>query len=65
MQQPLFEQDAARSAESVRRGLRELLGITSELTRSRRHRQAMPQRCVGHLDRMRISIPASFHVAPP
>jgi protoporphyrinogen/coproporphyrinogen III oxidase len=55
MQQQLFEQDDATMAASVRRELRELLGITSEplLTRLHRHTQAMPQYRVGHLDRMR------------
>jgi oxygen-dependent protoporphyrinogen oxidase len=54
MQQNLFEQDDAAMVESVRRELRELLGITSEplLTRIHRHPQAMPQYRVGHLDRM-------------
>ncbi len=54
MQQHLFEQDDAAMAESVRRELRQLLGITSEplLTRIHRHAQAMPQYRVGHLDRM-------------
>jgi oxygen-dependent protoporphyrinogen oxidase len=54
MQQQLFDQDDTSMAESVRRELRELLGITSEplLTRIHRHPQAMPQYCVGHLDRM-------------
>ena len=55
MQQQLFEQDDATMAASVRRELRELLGITSEplLTRIHRHAHAMPQYRVGHLDRMR------------
>ncbi|HVO22899.1 MAG TPA: protoporphyrinogen oxidase [Candidatus Margulisiibacteriota bacterium] len=54
MQQDLFDQDDAAMAASVRRELRELLGITSEplLTRIHRHPQAMPQYRVGHLDRM-------------
>jgi oxygen-dependent protoporphyrinogen oxidase len=54
MQQSLFEQDDTAMAASVRRELRELLGIISEplLTRIHRHPQAMPQYCVGHLDRM-------------
>ncbi|MFI5395024.1 MAG: protoporphyrinogen oxidase [Candidatus Binatia bacterium] len=54
MQQSLFEQDDAAMVESVRRELRELLGITSEplLTRIHRHAQAMPQYRVGHLERM-------------
>ncbi|MGD0948747.1 MAG: protoporphyrinogen oxidase [Candidatus Binatia bacterium] len=54
LQQSLFEQDDAAMVESVRRELRELLGITSEplLTRVHRHPQAMPQYRVGHLDRM-------------
>jgi oxygen-dependent protoporphyrinogen oxidase len=54
MQQSLFEQDDAAMVGSVRRELRELLGITSEplLTRIHRHPQAMPQYRVGHLDRM-------------
>ncbi len=54
MQQHLFEQDDAAMAESVRRELRQLLGITSEplLTRIHRHAQAMPQYRVGHLERM-------------
>ena len=55
MQQRLFDQDDATMAESVRRELRELLGITGEplLTRIHRHAHAMPQYRVGHLDRMR------------
>ncbi len=54
MQQSLFDQDDAVMAGSVRRELRELLGITSEplLTRIHRHPHAMPQYRVGHLDRM-------------
>ncbi|MFN8624595.1 MAG: protoporphyrinogen oxidase [Candidatus Binatia bacterium] len=54
MQQDLFEQDDETMVGSVRRELRELLGITSEplLTRIHRHAQAMPQYRVGHLDRM-------------
>jgi oxygen-dependent protoporphyrinogen oxidase len=54
MQQRLFDQDDAAMAESVRRELRELLGVTSEpvLTRIHRHPQAMPQYRVGHLERM-------------
>jgi len=55
MQPQLFEQDDAAMAASVRRELRELLGIASEpvLTRIHRHTQAMPQYRVGHLDRIR------------
>jgi len=54
LQEELFDQDDAAMAASVRRELRELLGITSEplLTRIHRHPQAMPQYRVGHLDRM-------------
>jgi oxygen-dependent protoporphyrinogen oxidase len=54
VQQQLFEQDDKTMAASVRRELRELLGISSEplLTRIHRHAQAMPQYRVGHLDRM-------------
>ena len=54
LQQELFDQDDAAMAASVRRELRELLGITSEpvLTRIHRHPQAMPQYRVGHLERM-------------
>ena len=54
LQQELFDQDDATMAASVRRELRELLGITSEplLTRIHRHAQAMPQYRVGHLDRL-------------
>jgi protoporphyrinogen/coproporphyrinogen III oxidase len=54
LQQHLFDQDDAAMAASVRRELRELLGITGEpvLTRIHRHPQAMPQYRVGHLDRM-------------
>jgi protoporphyrinogen/coproporphyrinogen III oxidase len=54
MQQDLFEQDDDTMVGSVRRELRELLGITSAplLTRIHRHAQAMPQYRVGHLDRM-------------
>ena len=64
MQQQLFDQDDAAMAESVRRELRELLGITSEplLTRIHRHPQAMPQYRVGHLERMaRIDAALSRH----
>jgi oxygen-dependent protoporphyrinogen oxidase len=54
LQHDLFDQDDVTMAASVRRELRELLGITSEpvLTRIHRHAQAMPQYRVGHLDRM-------------
>jgi len=54
LQQELFHQDDAAMAESVRRELRDLLGISSAplLTRIHRHPQAMPQYRVGHLDRM-------------
>ena len=54
MQQQLFDQDDSTMAENVRRELRELLGIANEplLTRIHRHPHAMPQYCVGHLDRM-------------
>jgi protoporphyrinogen/coproporphyrinogen III oxidase len=54
LQHELFDQDDAAMAASVRRELRELLGITSEpgLTRIHRHPQAMPQYRVGHLERM-------------
>ena len=54
MQEQLFDQDDTSMAKSVRRELRELLGIASEplLTRIHRHPQAMPQYCVGHLERM-------------
>lgn len=54
LQQHLFEQDDAAMAESVRRELRELLGITAAplLTRIHRHPSAMPQYRVGHLERM-------------
>jgi oxygen-dependent protoporphyrinogen oxidase len=54
MQQNLFDQDDMTMIESVRRELRELLGITGEplLRRIHRHAQAMPQYRVGHLDRM-------------
>jgi len=54
MQERLVDQDDATMAESVRRELRELLGISSEplLTRIHRHALAMPQYRVGHLDRM-------------
>jgi protoporphyrinogen/coproporphyrinogen III oxidase len=54
LQQELFDQDDAAMAASVRRELRELLGITGDpvLTRIHRHPQAMPQYRVGHLDRM-------------
>ncbi len=51
-------------AASVRRELRELLGITSEplLTRIHRHPQAMPQYRVGHLDRVaRIDAAVTHH----
>jgi oxygen-dependent protoporphyrinogen oxidase len=64
MQQRLFEQDDATMAESVRRELRELLGITAAplLTRIHRHPQAMPQYRVGHLERMaRIDAALSRH----
>ena len=65
MQQQLFEQDDATMAASVRRELRELLGITSEpvLTRIHRHAQAMPQYRVGHLERMqRIDAALARHL---
>ena len=54
LQQRLFEQDDTHMAESVRRELRDLVGITAEplLTRIHRHPQAMPQYRVGHLDRI-------------
>ncbi len=54
LQERLFEQDDLTMAESVRRELRALLGITSEplLTRIHRHPQSMPQYRVGHLDRV-------------
>ena len=54
LQEKLFEQDDATMAASVRRELRELLGIDSAplLTRIHRHARAMPQYQVGHLDRM-------------
>jgi oxygen-dependent protoporphyrinogen oxidase len=54
MQQELFDQDDAAMAASVRRELRDLLGILTEplLTRIHRHPQAMPQYRVGHLQRM-------------
>jgi oxygen-dependent protoporphyrinogen oxidase len=64
MQQSLFEQDDDTMVASVRRELRELLGITSEplLTRIHRHAQAMPQYRVGHLDRMnRIDVCLTQH----
>jgi len=54
MQQGLFEQDDATMLASVRRELRDLLGVTAEplLQRIHRHAQAMPQYRVGHLERM-------------
>jgi oxygen-dependent protoporphyrinogen oxidase len=54
LQQAMFDQDDATLAASVRRELRELLSINSEpiLTRIHRHKGAMPQYQVGHLDRM-------------
>jgi len=54
LQQELFDQDDPTMAASVRRELRELLGIDGEpiLTRIHRHWRAMPQYQVGHLDRM-------------
>lgn len=54
LQEQLFEQDDDTMAASVRRELRELLGISSAplLTRIHRHARAMPQYQVGHLDRM-------------
>ena len=64
MQQRLFDQDDAAMAESVRRELRELLGVTTEpvLTRIHRHPQAMPQYRVGHLERMqRIDASVAQH----
>ena len=53
MQQDLFEQDDATMLASVRRELRDLLGVTAEplLQRIHRHAQAMPQYRVGHLER--------------
>jgi oxygen-dependent protoporphyrinogen oxidase len=64
LQQELFDQDDAAMTASVRRELRDLLGITSEpvLTRIHRHAQAMPQYRVGHLDRMtRIDAALAHH----
>ena len=54
LQQELFDQDDDAMVASVRRELRDLLGIASApvLTRLHRHRDAMPQYRVGHLDRM-------------
>jgi oxygen-dependent protoporphyrinogen oxidase len=54
LQEALYQQADAAMADSVRRELRELLGITSTplLTRIHRHPHAMPQYRVGHLDRM-------------
>ncbi|MBI3786320.1 MAG: protoporphyrinogen oxidase [Deltaproteobacteria bacterium] len=54
LQSEMFDQDDATMAASVRRELNELLGITAEpvLSRIHRHRGAMPQYRVGHLDRM-------------
>jgi oxygen-dependent protoporphyrinogen oxidase len=54
LQERLFEQDDLTMAESVRRELRALLGITGApvLTRIHRHPQSMPQYRVGHLDRV-------------
>jgi oxygen-dependent protoporphyrinogen oxidase len=50
----LVELDDAALAEAVRRDLRELAGITAAptLVRVHRHRRAMPQYAVGHLDRV-------------
>ncbi len=54
MQEDQYHQDDAVVVDSVRRELRELLGITQDpvLTRIHRHAGAMPQYQVGHLDRM-------------
>jgi oxygen-dependent protoporphyrinogen oxidase len=54
LQAELFHQDDAAMAASVRRELRELLGIDSDplLTRIHRHSAAMPQYRVGHLQRL-------------
>jgi oxygen-dependent protoporphyrinogen oxidase len=50
----LPELDDAALTETVRRDLRELAGVTAAptLVRVHRHRRAMPQYAVGHLDRV-------------
>ncbi|HVN84348.1 MAG TPA: protoporphyrinogen oxidase [Candidatus Binatia bacterium] len=54
LQRELFDQDDGTMIGRVRQELFELLGVTAAplLTRVNRHRQAMPQYRVGHLDRM-------------
>ena len=54
VQRDLFDQDDGTMIGRVRQELSDLLGITANpiLTRVHRHRQAMPQYRVGHLDRM-------------
>lgn len=53
-QKEIFAQDDATIKASVRSNLRTLLGISAEpaLTRLHRHKDAMPQYHVGHLDRI-------------
>lgn len=53
-QQHVFERDDQLIETNVRRELRTLLGITAEpvLRRLHRHKDAMPQYYVGHLDRI-------------
>lgn len=66
LQADLFDQDDDAMARSVRRELRELLGIDSDplLTRIHRHSAAMPQYRVGHLQRMaRIDEQVTRHPA--
>ena len=55
LQQHLFEQDDDSMDATVRREVRELLGVTAapELIRIHRHPRAMPQYHVGHLDRIK------------
>ena len=64
LQQALFDQDDATMAASVRRELRDLLGISGEplLSRIHRHPDAMPQYRVGHLERMaRVDAALAHH----
>ena len=63
LQRELFDEDDQTMVMRVRHELRELLGVTAAplLSRVSRHRQAMPQYRVGHLDRIaRIDA----HLAP-
>lgn len=68
IQQRLFDQSDDEMLGSVRKELRELLGITADpvLTRIHRHPGAMPQYDVGHVDRVariRGTLPPGIHLA--